>query len=129
MSDKFKRRFWQFHLSTAILLMFFIGCSIWANSRINNAALLRQIEEDSDKSFVEETKKVIFVYPYTWDQLSNCPEYGWPVTAFGPGNSHSLKPFWRKSGIAIDLLFSIGILFVVAFASEWLIRRREGRMP
>jgi hypothetical protein len=103
---KKKRRFWSVHLSTAVLLMFAAGASIWANTLERGTYLTNYRGWPLP---AVETRLDTGIHPPLWSG----PRYYEPtISAFG---------------IGIDSLVAIGTLVAVAFVSEWLIRRRETR--
>jgi hypothetical protein len=104
MSDKPKRRFWQLHLSTAVLMMFIASGVVGANVRRYEL----HIEE----------------YPLNG--------YGWPFVLYWNTNGYETEtgqPMHQFDWVSlaanvcilIIILVSTGILF------EWRICRREAR--
>ena len=106
MSDTPKRRWFQFHLATAILLMFALGFDLllWVRST-------EQVEfyaSDGVKEYARE---------YASD-------FGFPINVY----RHSRFHWTDASTVAIvfvNLPFNAGPLFVLAMASEFILRRRE----
>jgi len=110
-----KRRFWQLHLSTAVLLMFVSGSLVGSNTRDRDPVYwdsyfrgLRRVPT----GWPFEFKQRFETYDAENDKVLNAEE--------GPCN------VWSLAG---DIFTAIGICSSVAFISEWLIRRREGRRP
>ena len=99
MSEKPKRKFWQIHLSTAIILMLlagaFVGILTWyANAPISVDSHGQDwTESDRHSTAIQEMASRGFI-----------------ITVLAP--------------VAIILF-----LTAVAIGCEWLIRRREGRKP
>jgi hypothetical protein len=128
MSEKPKRKVWQFHLSTAVILMFAAGILMAVNYHAC--------------TIPTEDNRIYFV------------AHGWPLVAYQDLHLHELLdmsqdvvggrsprqaeaiPFskicridigWNRRGIVTNLFVAIVILITGVFASEWLIRRREAR--
>ena len=121
-SEKPKRKFWQFHLSTAVALVIVAGGVAGAN--LTNSKPRRL-------------------------SLGIQKQYGWPLVAHETNDLSILQPDcslssdecfkkfalewsksesrWNRIAAFIDSLIAIGILVAVAFCSEFLIRRREAR--
>ena len=119
-----RRRFWQFYLSTAVLLMFAAGGAIWVNA-------------------LPHVKHPCPEMPQDWYVY----HYGWPTVVYSDA-----EPFWRhKISMPISALVQLGreigavgwipanlamnfgvaacILVVMGCVIEWLIRHREGERP
>jgi hypothetical protein len=101
MSDKPKPPWFRFHISTAILMMLVAGTVTFANSRMG------------------------------WlDQLGwRWPCRGWPIVFWIGNLEFSVRPDqgWSCSGLLADIAVGVLIVFGSAFASEYLLRCREGR--
>ncbi|MCY3023976.1 MAG: hypothetical protein NTW87_33775 [Planctomycetota bacterium] len=105
MDEKPKKRPWfQFHLSTAIVLMFMAGAFLLANPT-----------------------------PTRYGSQPNDVGYGWPVVLtersmhgdpFGPAD---LWPWWWYGVLALDVLVPMNSMILTTIAMEWLIRRRARR--
>jgi hypothetical protein len=113
------RRFGQFYLSTAILLMVVAAGAVWMNVRMNNRSRLEQFDRESQESYEKAFKAGFLAYPYSVEQMTNCPEYGWPMTAYFAGNRHLVEPSWVWKGVVADLLIALLGTSVVAVAAEW----------
>jgi hypothetical protein len=119
MSDKQptkKRRFWQLHLSTVLALTvaagILLGLNIGTSGKIHGWPLV--------------------CYDSTAVELEGDTYYYKPMYLTGTGfrdylifNANGFN-YWILS---IDLLVNVLVLCLVAFLSEKLIRRREGRRP
>jgi hypothetical protein len=101
----------QIHLSTAIVMMFTAGAIIWANVRDTSGVII--LGRDLQSRFYHT-------------------EHGWPSMAFvyeyyaGP----AVRPVQYSFDYQLAALdFTVAFVFVVgvAFACEWLIRRRAAR--
>jgi hypothetical protein len=93
------RRWFQIHLSTAVMLMFVSGGLIWAN--------------------VEEVKRIGLTtrLGHVWTQ-------GWPWY-WAVGVSYDKGYNFDVYDLAKDTLIVLAILTAVAFACEWRIRRKK----
>ena len=109
MTDAPRKRPWfQYHLSTAIVLVFAAALVVFLN------VTPRQIP---------------------WMQ-EGIPCYGWPFGAYYPQEvwfSENIHKFWLVGhGIVwwatvADFAAAVAVLSAMAFACEWLIRRQERR--
>ena len=106
MSDK-PRRWFQFHLSTAVLLMLAIGFDLclWTHTtRIYEYLSLDSME------------------------IGYSNDFGFPISFYW-----TKKFAWNDTrtlmAILANLPFNAGPLLVLALACEWFIRRREDRTP
>jgi hypothetical protein len=103
-----KRRFWQIHLSTAILLVF-VAASL---SYVNTTPHRKKIQMGPEYSF-------------------ELDQQGWPFEiydwefSFGTASAIHRIPIIRK--MIFNVLITGLILLPTASLAEWLIRRREGR--
>ena len=104
------RKRFQFHLSTAIVMMFVAGGLIWAN---------------------------VHVMAYSFEGY---PRYGWPYRAIFnnsvlvPEGTHLFHVrcsddlyFIGVARLSANALTAVALLIVVYFLCEWLIRRRAAR--
>lgn len=108
MSEMAKRRFYQIHLSTALLLMLVAGL------------LMLENRYGTDGNF--------YYNDPNWTIVHNVP--GWPApweecTLTGRYYRLGKSPSW----IALLVNGSTGVaaILIVMCGSEWLIRRREGK--
>ena len=110
MSDKSNRRFWQIHLSTAIVLMFVAGGLIWAN--VSGAPYMYCIEDEAP-------------YGSHLQGWTDCvgEMKGWPLRC--QFSAHG----WHVWHTFADATVVLGIIVATIFASEYLIRRFETRKP
>jgi len=109
-----RRKRFQMHLSTAIVMMFVAGVLIWLNTRP------RQLE-----TWMQRHYSVPFV------------RYGWPMDAAQTvvGVDLRLQIEFRKSDeitagytmAILDFIIGLLILFSVYLLCEWLIRHRAAR--
>lgn len=108
-----KRRLFQVHLSTAIILMFAAGGIYWFE-------------------FYATTQRIGVLRI----------QKGWPISFWDAGEesysvddghrtSYRVRPLqgsgWQLNGVVIDLFCMVMFLTVITFACEWWIRRREMR--
>ncbi|MCY3020969.1 MAG: hypothetical protein NTW87_18285 [Planctomycetota bacterium] len=117
MNDAPKKRPWlQFHLSTAIVLMFVASGLLALN--------VRTLWERKN-SFVAWLPPEYQANPFMW-------EYGWPLKAymwrpFGSLDGDGcVQCFFSQAAIA-DVAVALGVLATLAVVSERLLRRRERR--
>ena len=132
MSEKPKRRFFQFHLLTTMLLMIISAVFLLLDVR------WRSIED-------ERYPETIFVLggdieaPSSYSTL-HWQGLGWPMIfnsqTFWP-ETEIVRPLstirtaigrgFDPNKLEIDVLIALGLLFLTAVVSEFLIRRREAR--
>jgi hypothetical protein len=100
MSEKPKRKFWQFSLTTALLLALLISWLLFMNL------------------YSEPSKQEI-----------HQQHYGWPFAAVQRNvvNGRTVRWYVEDANLYGDLAIALQIFLVVALISEWLIRRREAR--
>jgi len=111
---KHKRKFWQFHLSTAILLSLTVGCLIWQN--VSWKLLKIRIYDLKDDYELFGANAPVTEYQYG---------RGWPLMfQFRPVYFFQR---WFEPYLVCDIIIALGILFLIGLVSELLIRRREGR--
>jgi hypothetical protein len=149
MTEPPRRKRFQIHLSTAIVLMFVAGGSIWANVHERHMAMgsasvpsggghALWVEGVSEDEYWRVSK-----YLDWWgDRIGS---YGFPCEALrtsthceitkpndiyvtGEGNDFR-KPLcvWNIGTINIDALVALALSFVVWYACEWQIHRRAAR--
>ena len=102
---KARRKFWQFHLSTAVILSLTSGGMLLANLPMR----LSPVNPGSN----------VVVY-----------ERGWPLnieTGGDAGRGVLSHERWILDGILTNVVFAVGMFIVIAIGSEMLIRRREAR--
>jgi len=92
-----KRRFWQIHLSTAVVLMFVAGGLLWLN-----LPMRKQGSDNSDQG-----------WPCVWRILNWCERCG---------KQHSSVYVER---IPINVISGIAVAIATASICESLIRRRK----
>jgi hypothetical protein len=132
MNDTPKRRFWQIHLSTAVVLMFVAGGFMWLNSRPDVSI------EEGEGSIVYS---LIRVYRYGCPATmyisvedTNAAGYMTKDNKFEvfigdltPSTNQRGWHLWIWSGLSIDALVAIATLFGGVIVVENRIRRREAR--
>ena len=104
MTEPPRRKRFQFHLSTAIVMMFVAGGLMWANaSPVDSVPIYHR-------------------YPGAVD-------YGWPQTAVCIDRLLVDQQWFERVqwGIVTDIAVACALLFSVWFFCEWLIRRRAAR--
>jgi hypothetical protein len=117
MSEKSKRHWFRFHLLTAVLMMFAAG------GILSVALTGRRIVQESIRDTSASPPWDTFPAPDLGER-----HYGWPMVAYC-SYEVAIENRWYGIGAAIDA--TVGLLFIgsVAFVSESLLRRREGRKP
>jgi len=136
-SSRSKRRFFQIHLSTAIVLMFAGGGLIWAN--VNRHSIY---QSDSVVIHAEGWPRNYRTGMWVKDEQSNSPEQNNQIIA---NASATLKEYYkandsavrtafdevasidkdRTANITIDIIVAVLILMLIALICELWIRRRE----
>ncbi len=128
MTEPPRRKRFQIHLSTAIVLMFVAGGLIWLNCLPTRGFGVR-LQPWAFTDGMDEADG-----PY----ISWSFRHGWPQSAVWTGKTMDKTNRWlnRKEDnrilwffkpVAIDCLVAVAILFAVWFLCEWLIRRRAAR--
>jgi len=140
-----KRRFFQFHLSTALVLMLIAAILFSIDFRKHETSdTAAELEwtygwplvayQGVRDYVVSDEMETAFLYsgggqlrPLRPGKSSPPPRQPIPIQV--PKIRQEIIPTWNRTGFAIDLFVAIVVLLAVAVASEWLIRRREGRKP
>jgi hypothetical protein len=116
-----RRRFFQIHLSTAVVLMFVAGALVWANI----------VARPSPESFGVET---------FWTQ-NGAQYYGWPLQAYvswatkhiaDPATDRVVfnPPHWSIVAVLVNALAAVVVITVTAICTECVVlRRRERQQP
>jgi hypothetical protein len=120
-----KRRFWQIHLSTAIIAMFVSSALVALNAiptEYDDAAELHraQIALQQAKMEPEYIPAEMKRYGYGWPQ-----PWLYVRTAREAIHEPYLSEWWRGEPLAKDVVSMLGIVLLVIIASELLIRRRS----
>jgi hypothetical protein len=136
--EKPKRKFWRFHLATAIVLVFVASGLLRAN-------MTDRMPKSDEASLAGENHDLLALQFLKLYMAGIRKRYGWPLVAIElvvayehevefavdgvPPSIAKDTPFlrWNRTAVAIDSLVTVGLVLAVAFASEWLIRRREAR--
>ncbi len=122
-----KRRWFQIHLSTAIVLMFVAGIFIWRNCQPHTWGTLFSPKPDQHERGVQPYDSRVIQYGWPneiWvDQLPNAQQ-DWRYM-----NTEVKLPSQSKQVLYGKLLINLLDLFLlcagIAFFLEFLIRRRE----
>ena len=145
-----KRRFWQFHLSTAILFMLAAGGIMWRNA-IPVYELIRCDSEIAAPVTITDAMNTqaynIREMNWSYNQYLRIRKYGWPLQFWECRNAVYAED-WKwlernssmndsdwltdsngKLNLAFNLSVWIGCLLFTTAAFEWFLRRREGRKP
>jgi hypothetical protein len=112
MSEPNTRRFWQIHLSTALVLTIISGGFIWENTQ-------------KRRSIIEQDRTGPKPTSYRVADVK-----GWPLilTVVNEEGSESLRVVpWL--GFIINGSFLVFLLAIAAASCELLMQRREGRKP
>jgi len=142
MTDIPPRRFWRFHLSTAVLLTLMAGLLLWANMR-HLPASITELDQGTQVKIAnngwplhEESSFLIKkpfaggtgVYVVSGDKGMQIFDYGEskpPLHQFIETMSPPLSP----TDLALNVLSGLSILFMVAVVAEGIVQRREIREP
>ena len=118
-----KRRWFQIHLSTAVVLMFVAGGLMWANLRA------RKVEWDGSNIGYVATRSPAF--DYGWPQVILNDHYEWktPFDRSDLTDETYKVQWWRYDNLAINIATALALFCATAFMCEWSIRRREARAP
>ena len=125
-----KRRFWQLHLSTAVFLMLAAGLTLGTN--IGHHKVGEPLDSgDNNRVCVESWGWPSYcVGRILWENQRGEIVGVSPIeTVFDWDYPFLLLHLGVNGCLIFDIVVALLILIVVAFASEWLIRRREGRKP
>jgi hypothetical protein len=110
--EKPKRRWFQFHLSTMVLLSVTAGGVLWANIVDRN----RRVVPTSVIHEYEGGPEI----PIEYGEFS---ERGWPMSyRFDYAGMFQAQ---KTPSLLFDFVIAIGMLTAVAIASEWWIRRKN----
>jgi hypothetical protein len=126
MAETKPRKFWQLHLLTLVLMALAAGPMLDMNLQDHQGRHVLVGEGGSPYEDVSENPKRRC---RVWTAYQ-----GWPMPAWEyytvDGKSYG-SYFFRICGPVIPAMLNVmligAVLFAVAFASEWLIRRREAR--
>jgi hypothetical protein len=108
-----KRKWFQIHLSTAIIMMLASSVLLWVNL----------LPREQFLDFIPIPPKQGMTFSITSERIS----YGWPQRCFDYYTPE--YQFWSSRNLCIDCGTAIGVVLVVAFCCENVIRRREVRKP
>jgi len=128
MIDTPKRRFWQIHLSTAVVLMLVSGAFLGANC-------LERVTERYDETqqaqlnYAFRMRQTVGEYPTSHTFV--CVTNGWPLQFSGRivDEAGNVMPFyawgneWRNDWLVLNVLLGIALCVVTATICERLIRR------
>ena len=114
------RRWFQFHLATAMLLMLVAGVLVWVNMRV------RPVSDDIFLylAYSKSPRIIIDDRP----MRNEAGEHGWPWTGYRWFKAyHNFFEFSMiyKSSICLNIIFGVGSLLAIAVICEWLIRRKR----
>jgi len=113
------RRFWQIHLSTAVMLMFVAGGLLWLN--FNARFLGNTVIQPSDSRLLT---------PIEVPAMSQVYVQGFPWNATGYCDIREQRiRTWSNEDLLFDIMVSASILAAIWLFSELIIRYREARKP
>ncbi|MCY3024200.1 MAG: hypothetical protein NTW87_34930 [Planctomycetota bacterium] len=118
-----KRPFFQFHLSTAVVLVFAAAGLLWANMHERKAVahfLDQEWEWDRSRSEVQIEAYVVF---HGWPSF--CTESLYLFCYSEP--DHFCRNDCKPLSLALNALVALFVLLATAVLLEWLIRRKERR--
>ena len=137
MSEK-KRRWFQIHLSTAVMLMFGAGILLWVNFRIGRDAFAEKLPSETRWSLWR-------VYEIGWPQrmlrsqrliTKEHPTGSFFEEEFDEPQIRDLFAYnaedivkWEVDAIAMNTLVGLLILSTSGVLIEFFVRRREARKP
>jgi hypothetical protein len=107
-----KRPWFQFHLSTAVVLMFVAAGLLWLNVHPSPVAPI--LDPDIDIGLQVD---------------ANARPFGWPIIAVytcGAADTSRVAKI-HQSAAAFDLFLALSILLAAGASLEWLIRRKQRR--
>ena len=138
MTEPPRRKRFQIHLSTALIMMFGAGGIIWANvvtHRVGDASLGKVTFNTPAIMTGPDGKDIVNVTAIPQTGATN---RGWPATLIskkwtvfeikgGTKEEIAHNQRYHAQGIAINLATMLGILIAICLLCEWLIRRRAAR--
>jgi hypothetical protein len=115
-----ERKFWRFHLSTAVVLSLVVAGLLWVNLSP------RQMRPWSD--ILPNHYFLVFGWPMTaYIDATPALERGIPNPMLMEARIRKTEYGWKFLHFVLDFSISISILILAGAFSEFLIRRREGR--
>jgi hypothetical protein len=128
METKRKRRWFQFHLSTALVLTPLLSLLLWSNLRPPRIIPVRQ--QGSDLFIEVQSSGWPFSMTTKVGGAINIVEHPDYERGIGPKLIEGIqlldgRPQHPIQYIVYNACISIAILVIVAFGSEWWIRRRH----
>ena len=144
MSDKPRRKFWQFHLSTAVSFVLMVGGLLYANfgPHFSNPILVGSYTDPGDYSFFRYR---LIGWPLFWrGEFEELPKPS-DITSISDGNLPAAYRFpdgrrvkydrdmplasEQNFAMAVNAATAVFILIVTVVSAEYIARRREGRKP
>ena len=139
-----RRRWFQIHLSTAIVLLFVTGALMWANLRLQTRKKTvgpvefelggRKVLQDSievDESMLDEKVQTLFMEELClYSCIFQFRFMGWPATyriSYSDANHYNniTGTRWYQSALALNVLAAFGSQAAIAMGCEWWIRRKR----
>jgi hypothetical protein len=122
MSKHPKKRAWvQFHLSTAVVLMFVAGGLLWLN--MPETATPEKVTAATTAARTSSESVAFEGWGQGWPLRWQSTEHFLFDSARGEA-MRSLRAYWK---LAVDIGAAMTILSLVAVVLEWRIRRKERR--
>ena len=115
MTEPPRRKRFQIHLSTAIVMMFVAGGLQLLNFVPSHGRLVMYVG-DIEGEYTERQARV-----------ENAVWYGFPFVAYVAWPNWDIRCYSGKTNMALNLFSAIAILYSVWYACEWRIRRRAAR--
>ncbi len=116
-----RRKRFQIHLSTAIVMMFAWGGLMWANTHVWFTTIIPTYATNSDKLTDVVYSYQGFPIPTIWDDVEVIMYHN------GIPALRMIVPFDRTFTGIVDGCFALFILFLTFRISEWIIRHRAWR--
>jgi hypothetical protein len=126
------RKFWQFHLSTAILTVLTLGTLLTLNFRLYSGSTEAKWLYGRDTGDFTEIDVEDQCGLRGWPLAMARQDFDYPITWDGPPdvlrNLLKNKPRvmrWYGYAVAINAAVALAVMLIMVLPSEWLIRRRE----
>jgi hypothetical protein len=117
------RRWFQIHLSTAIILMFAAGGLLWANAKQHRGREYGTLDSEEATILIGmklRGEKVVTTYSVMGWPFSFVEWYQNPIY---PQFEH--REYLKYGALALNLAACFAILLVIAIWIEWIIRHRH----
>jgi hypothetical protein len=108
------RRWFQIHLSTAVVMMLLASVFLFLNVR-NRPPEMSPEEGETVRDFPG------FIYVPDWGPDE---QRGWPLVFLKQDGKWFLRPYWKIGALSLNVGFGVVVLTFVSSVIEFLIRRR-----